>query len=189
MHKILPHLNRGVIYCSTYTIVIMQNRSSANVKVQNLSADTHFCWLTWKTICWILVTACNILLVVLTVLIFLKEINTWIEQWPRVAGQWAAAAYLIMQEVVFSESLGISKCQLHGETATKPCRKKMHFDYHKGKTLCFKIPIPILAPIPKGRHDQVKVTHRNVNITMLCLNVNITMLCLNTKELGNHSQN
>lgn len=178
MHKISPHLNRRVIYCSTYTIVIMQNRSSANVKVQNWSADTFVGY-----ICWILVTACNILLVVLTVLLFLKEINTWIEQWPRVAGQWAAAAYLIVQEVVISESLGISKCQLYGEAATKPCRKKMHFDYHKGKTLCFKIPIPILAPIPKGRHDQVKVTYRNVNITMLCLNVNITMLCLSTKEL------
>lgn len=71
-----------------------------------------------------------------------------------------------MQEVAISESLGISKCQLYGEAATKPCRKEMHFDYHKGKTLCFKIPIPILAPIPNSPHTQAKGTYRNVNITI-----------------------
>lgn len=181
MHKGSTHLNRRVICCSTYTVVIMQNKFSANVKVPNWSVDTRFCWLTWKTVRWILVTALNICSVVLTVFILFQEINTWIEQWPWVAGQWAATAYLIMQEVVISESLGISKCQLYGEAATKPCRKEMHFDYHKGKTLCFKTPIPILAPIPKGPYAQAKVTYRNVNITIF------PILCLSTEELGNHS--
>lgn len=68
-----PHLNKRVIDCSTYTVVIMQNRCSANVKVQNWSADTHFCWLTWKTICRILVTARSICLVVLTVFFFFSR--------------------------------------------------------------------------------------------------------------------
>lgn len=73
-----------------------------------------------------------------------------------------------MQEVVISESLGISKCHLYGEAATKPCRKEMHFDYHKGKTLCFKTPIPFLSPIPRERQGPQahrKVTYETVNIT------------------------
>lgn len=124
--------------------------------------------------------------VVLTVFILFQEINTWIRQWPWAAGWWAATAHLVMQEVVISESLGISKCHLYGEAATKPCRKKMHFDYHKGKPLCSKTPIPFLSPLPRerwGPHAHRKVIYRNVNITIL------PILCFSIiTSLGNHSQ-